>query len=413
MNILLYTQVYPDEPGTKTLRSSSVCHYWTKEWVKLGHKVVVIYCYPNYNYIFHLAAKMFPQFISQFTNGTITGYTTKTLTYNLDSVTVLKIPMRKLMPKIRYSQKQIDKIICTAKSYIDDIEFNADLIVSHFDNPILEIAGIMKDVLNVPFTFVLHGYPSDIKRLYPTEYRELINKVDAWGFRSRSIKHDFELQFGKLDKTFIAYSGVPDSYIDNMGTRTEKKKGSICYVGALIKRKYPEKVLEATHMWLKDGSMSLTYIGQGALSKTITNMAVKYDVFDNIRLLGQISRENVQKELEYSDMFVMISRHETFGMVYLEAMAHGCITIAAKNEGFDGVIEDGVNGFLCEAGNADELKNIILKIRVMQKEELNVIRQNAINTAYNMTEMKMAKRYLDDVTGILKSKGIIINNKSC
>ena len=49
----------------------------------------------------------------------------------------------------------------------------------------------------------------------------------------------------------------------------------------------------------------------------------------------------------------------------------------------------------------------------MQKEELNVIRQNAINTAYNMTEMKMAKRYLDDVTGILKSKGIIINNKSC
>ena len=56
---------------------------------------------------------------------------------------------------------------------------------------------------------------------------------------------------------------------------------------------------------------------------------------------------------------------------------------------------------------------ILLKIRVMQKEELNVIRQNAINTAYNMTEMKMAKRYLDDVTGILKSKGIIINNKSC
>ena len=34
MNLLLLTQVYPDEIGCETLRSSSVCHYWTKEWVK-------------------------------------------------------------------------------------------------------------------------------------------------------------------------------------------------------------------------------------------------------------------------------------------------------------------------------------------------------------------------------------------
>lgn len=40
----------------------------------------------------------------------------------------------------------------------------------------------------------------------------------------------------------------------------------------------------------------------------------------------------------------MISRNETFGVVYLEAMAAGCITIASRNVGYDGIIVDRVNG---------------------------------------------------------------------
>ncbi len=36
----------------------------------------------------------------------------------------------------------------------------------------------------------------------------------------------------------------------------------------------------------------------------------------------------------------MISKNETCGLVYIEAMAVGCIMIASKNEGFDGIIND-------------------------------------------------------------------------
>lgn len=46
-----------------------------------------------------------------------------------------------------------------------------------------------------------------------------------------------------------------------------------------------------------------------------------------------------------SDCFIMISKNEAFGLVYLEAMSAGCITIASRGEGFDGVIIHGVNGF--------------------------------------------------------------------
>ena len=71
MNLLLLTQVFADEIGCVTLRSSSVCHYWTKEWVKEGHDVTVVYFYPNYHPVFHWIASLCPHFIAQFTNATL------------------------------------------------------------------------------------------------------------------------------------------------------------------------------------------------------------------------------------------------------------------------------------------------------------------------------------------------------
>lgn len=404
MNLLFFTQVYPDEPGTSTFRSSSVCHYWTKEWVKQGHNVLVIYCYPNYHPIFHWIAKRMPMFISQFTNGTLTNQLANKIEYSIDGVEVFKLPMRKIMPKIRYSNRVITSLVDNVIEYISNKGFVPDMILSHFDNPILEIAGKCKDALKIPFSFVLHGYASDIKRLYPSNYKELIEKVDVWGFRSEAIHRDFENNYGTINDYFIAYSGIPDNYVRNLSLSQHKIMGRITYVGALMRRKYPEKVLEGALSLLKNGKMSIDYIGCGALGKTIESISRKENVVNKVRLLGQIPRDKVQQCLAQSDLFIMISRHETFGMVYLEAMANGCITIASKDEGFDGIIKDGVNGFLCKAGDANELHRLIEHIDRLSQNEISAIRKAAIETAQQMTEKLMAEKYLNDVNAILKRK---------
>ena len=404
MNLLFFTQVYPDEPGTSTFRSSSVCHYWTKEWVKQGHNVLVIYCYPNYHPIFHWIAKRMPMFISQFTNGTLTYQLANKIEYSIDGVEVFKLPMRKIMPKIRYSNRVITSLVDNVIEYISNKGFVPDLILSHFDNPILEIAGKCKDALKIPFSFVLHGYASDIKRLYPSNYKDLIEKVDVWGFRSEAIHQDFENNYGTINDYFIAYSGIPDNYVKKISLSEHKVTGRIAYVGALMRRKYPEKVLEGALSMLKKGKMSIDYIGCGALGKTIESISRKENVVNKVRLLGQIPRDKVQQCLAQSDLFIMISRHETFGMVYLEAMANGCITIASKDEGFDGIIKNGVNGFLCKAGDAEELHRLIEHINGLPQNEISAIRKAAIETAQQMTEKLMAEKYLNDVKAILKRK---------
>jgi len=402
MNILFITQVYPDEKGTKTIRGSSVCHYWTKEWVKMGHQVYVIYLYPQYLSVLHKIAEFCPNYIAQFTNGTLTKKLNHSIFYELDGVHIYKIPMYKPIPKIRYGKDVINGIVDEIKDHLLKCRIKPDIILSHFDNPVLEIASLCKSFLHIPFAFVLHGYPSDIRRLYPHNYEELINNVDLWGFRSVAIKKDFESQYGTLSKSFIAYSGIPEYYIPKGDFVLEKEKGKVCYVGALIKRKYPEKVLEAMIPFMQKGEMSLTYIGEGALEKRIRNQAQKNKIGSRLYLLGQVDREHVQHELASTDIFVMVSRHETFGMVYLEAMAHGCITIASKNEGFDGIIVDGVNGFLCEAGNSNELRRIIEFINEMDADKKQSIRQAAISTAQAMTEHKMAVAYINDVCNLIK-----------
>ena len=227
MNLLLITQVYPDEKGVKTARNSNVCHYWTKEWVKMGHQVHVIYLYSQYLPILHKIAAICPNFISQFTNGTLTRRLKNSLSYELDGVHVYKIPMYKPIPKIRYKEKVIQGIAVEITSYLQRMGITIDLIIGHFDNPVLEIGGICKALLHVPFVFVLHGYPSDIKRLYPHSYEKLIKEVDLWGFRSISIKKDFEFHYGELKKYFIAYSGIPDAYLPQEEDSLQKEKGKI------------------------------------------------------------------------------------------------------------------------------------------------------------------------------------------
>ena len=401
MNLLLLTQVYPDEIGCETLRSSSVCHYWTKEWVKEGHDVTVVYFYPNYHPVFHWIASLCPHFIAQFTNATLPQKQKKIVENKKDGEKSLKIPMYKLFPKTRYSNKNIRKVVNNTLGYIKEKQICIDIIFSHFDNPILEIAGKCKDALDVPLSFVLHGYAKDIKRLYPNSYEEIINKVDVWGYRSIAIKRDFDNYYGCRNNFFICYSGVPDKYISSVGNNLNKEKGKICYVGALVKRKYPEKILIGLLPFLKSGNFTLCYIGVGALEKVISRLAGRYNISKVIKLLGYIDRDAVQKELATAEYFVMISRHETFGMVYLEAMAHGCITIASRNEGFDGIIKHGENGFLCEAGNAEDLYRVMCYIDALSDEEKNCIKMKAIETSRCFTESIVARQYLKDVLSII------------
>ena len=64
---------------------------------------------------------------------------------------------------------------------------------------------------------------------------------------------------------------------------------------------------------------------------------------------------------------------------------------------YDGIIEDGENGFICDPGNEDELISIYRRIKGLTVQERNEIGQRAIDLAIHYSEREVAERYLQDV----------------
>ena len=195
----------------------------------------------------------------------------------------------------------------------------------------------------------------------------------------------------------MCYCGIPAHFLN-----TQRKCDvnlpikHFVYVGSFIRRKYPEKLLLALgKVNIKD--FSLDYVGDGANRPIIEKIISDKGWGDKVKLHGFVKREEVPSYVEKAQCFIMISEEETFGLVYLEAMSMGCITIASRNEGMEGIIEDGVNGFLCKAGDENELANIIERINSMPQENINRISQNAIATARKLTDSKVAEYYINSI----------------
>jgi len=398
MKILLLTTVYPSY-DINILNNTSVCHYFAREWVKMGHTVKVIYSYPIYIRILHWIASIFESQIAKVSNSTVQSIRlSKDDCYEMEGVRVERYPLFKPLPHGKYLCKsiirQIDKIIKSNETEL----FVPDIIVGHFHHPNLEIVSRLKDVYNVPTCLVLHGHTENISNVYKSRYKRMFSNIDVWGYRSIVIQRRFERQFGKQNSSFICYSGIPENYITNCNSIFDKKKhNSFVFVGALIKRKYPISLIMALSNVFKNKDFHISYVGKGSEESKIRTVVKKNNINNCVTFWGHLPRSKVQEVIESSEYFVMISENETFGLVYLEAMAKGCITIAAKNEGMDGIIHHGENGFLCEAGDEEELTDLIKYIINLSKELKLRISKNAVATAKKYTEYNAAAHYINSI----------------
>lgn len=102
--------------------------------------------------------------------------------------------------------------------------------------------------------------------------------------------------------------------------------------------------------------------GGAGYRQTLERMIIEADLDDRITLLGAINQEQVLDELQQADGFVLASRHEPLGVVFMEAMACGLPTVGTDAGGVRELIEDGVSGFLVPPENSDRLAEVMLQV---------------------------------------------------
>lgn len=398
MNILILSKIYPAEDLSNA--ETPVVHYFAKEWVKQGHNVKVIVNYPTFPKAFYTITNHFENTLSSFLGSIPPRYCTQKK-YQLDDVDIYRIPLKKYIPHGNFSKRTIRKQFHCIINYLEEIKFKPDIVIGHWWNPQLPLLKLIKDKINCKTALILH---SDINAI--RNYKSYFNGIDCWGFRSKALLNEFQKKFGLEYKTFICYSGIPEEMVNQTKKQFSfnKKTEKFIFVGQLIKRKYPAEIIKSiAKLYTSSDKFNITYIGAGKEKKRINFYTKKYSFQEHVQCLGRIPREDVRQHMSQSECFIMISKKEAFGLVYLEAMSAGCLVIASKNEGFDGIIEHGVNGFLCNAGDINNLSEIIYEINNLSNEEKERISRQAIKTAHIYTDSNVAQMYLDNILNLTKN----------
>lgn len=105
----------------------------------------------------------------------------------------------------------------------------------------------------------------------------------------------------------------------------------------------------------------LTIIGEGRERETLHELIKKYDLEDKVQLPGRKEPQEVALYLHKSDVFVVSSYTETFGVAALEAVACGLPVISTDCGGPRDFIDE-TNGLFCKAGDVDSMFNAIIKM---------------------------------------------------
>lgn len=400
MNILIITQMYsqPDDEGDN--KPTKTVNYFAKEWVACGHNVVVMHCPSK----FPLVLYMMPKWLKEKFAGKISTMvppieSRKEIARVENGVKVYRFPMLKIYPGQAYSKMCMKKQTKKLEKVLSKIGYRPDVVIGHFANPSLEIVANIAEDYNIKSSIVFHQDCTE-KNIVRYRIKENVERIGVVGARSIVEAKQVEEDLNLKRTPFVCCSGAPNDAVQSAEEYCLKhdfSKGvKFIYVGSMIKRKHLDAVIEGfLEVSGKDDTFNI--VGGGPEADNYKKIVSDRNAEDKVAFMGRISRTEVLQNMKKAHIFTLISDGEAYGMVYIEAMLQGCLVIASKGGGFDGIIQDGVNGFICEPGNKDMLVSIYRHILNMTTEERNLIGQRAIETAMHYSEKEVAERYLNDV----------------
>jgi len=138
-------------------------------------------------------------------------------------------------------------------------------------------------------------------------------------------------------------------------------------IGRLVKRKGFEYLIKALAVLAGKGiDLRLILIGDGPERNALEALAAGTGVSDKVLFAGRVDDETKFRYLSASDIYVLPSIHEGFGIVLLEAMSCGLTVVATNRGGQTEIIKDGRNGTLVPPADADALARAIEEFTVSE-----------------------------------------------
>lgn len=270
-------------------------------------------------------------------------------------------------------------------------KYNLEVLHVHYAIPHAYAAYMAKQMLrqkgiDIRVVTTIHG--TDITLVgshpnYKTAVEFGINNSDVVTSVSKSLRDDTYRLFDIKIDIDVVYNfieieqyanypmGVPECQRGNIA---EDDEFILTHISNYRPVKRAEDVVKVFAKVAQFKKVKLVLVGEGPEMAKVKSVAKELGVFDKILFLGNSTE--VSKILCYSDVFLLPSKSESFGLAALEAMAARTPVISSNTGGLPEVNTEGFSGFLSNVGDVDDMAQNTLKL-IESKEVLEKFKNNA------------------------------------
>jgi glycosyltransferase involved in cell wall biosynthesis len=227
------------------------------------------------------------------------------------------------------------------------------------------------------------------KKIFKTTYGFIAYGIDVWDLKYHSglINSDFIISLSQYTKNKILENNKnlkTNIFVINPAIDIEKFKPQNIKKEVLSKYKLPsnkkiilttcrlaksekykgyDRVIQALPKILEQVPDTIyTVIGDGDDMEDVKKIIEELNLKGKVYLLGAIKNEFVSEILNVADLFVMPSKGEGFGIVFIEALACGVPVIAGNKDASKEALLNGELGILVDPDNVDEIAEAIIKV---------------------------------------------------
>ena len=251
--------------------------------------------------------------------------------------------------------------------------------------------------INIPMVTTLHG--TDITLVgnhpyYKPAVSFSINHSDYVTSVSQSLKDDTYRLFD-IDKEIV----VIPNFIENNKELVKKDEPChrnlmanenekiITHISNFRKVKRIDDVVKIFYEIQKEIPSKLMMVGEGPEKEAAENLCAQLKIHDKVIFFG--NSNEIDKILCFSDLFLLPSETESFGLAALEAMSCGVPVISSNSGGLPEVNQDGITGFLSNVGD----------IEIMSKNAISILKSEATLLQFKANAREVAKTF--DIQNIL------------
>jgi glycosyltransferase involved in cell wall biosynthesis len=260
-----------------------------------------------------------------------------------------------------------------------DRKHRIDLIHAHAPLPCGHAAMLLSRKLNIPYLVSVHGLDAFSTTQVSGKAGEWCRRISRQVYRNASrvicvserVREQVLEGTGGSCRTTVVYNGAdPNLFAPALfapALSASPDSMTILSIGNLIPIKGHELlILAASSLASEFPSLCWEIIGDGPELPRLQSLANELRVADRVRFLGRRSRTEVANALRRCTLFVLASRYEALGCVYLEAMATGKPVIGCRGQGIAEVIRHGQNGLLV---GTDNERGLTLAISTLLRDE--------------------------------------------